>query len=94
MVECKYPEIWLSTYEGHFRVSSRLPPPAKVPPDFICLLPEGESTPICVSPLYASIGEAKGRAAALQADLQEQGCKVLFFFELRPPVVGNPHGIS
>jgi hypothetical protein len=94
MTECKYPEIWLSNLEGKFRVSSRLPPPAQVPEDFGCLTPEGETMPICVSPLYDSIHDAKGRAAALQADLQAQGCKVLFFFELRPAVVGDPHTIS
>jgi len=91
MTECKYPEIWLSNLDGKFRVSARLPPPAKVPEDFRCLTPEGETMPICVSPLYETIHDAKGRAAALQADLQEQGCKVLFFFELRPAVVGDPH---
>lgn len=91
MTECKYPEIWLSIIDGKFRVSSRLPPPAKIPKDFLCITPEGEITPICVSPLYDTIHDAKGRAAALQADLQEQGCKVLFFFELRPAIVGDPH---
>jgi hypothetical protein len=76
---------------GKFRVSSRLPPPAKIPEDFGCLTPEGETSPVCVSPLYETIHEAKGRAAALQADLQAQGCKVLFFFELRPAIVSDPH---
>jgi len=91
MSECKYPEIWLSILDGKFRVSSRLPPPAQVPDDFRCVTPEGEITPICVSPLYPTIHDAKGRAATLQADLQKQGCRVIFFFELRPAVVGDPH---
>lgn len=94
MTECKYPEIWLSTYEGHFRVSSHLPAPAKTPSDFRCETPKGETMSVCVSPLYSTIHEAKGRAAALQDELQQQGCKVLFFFELRPPVIGNPHETS
>ena len=61
--------------------------------DFIVeeITPEGEITPICVSPLYSTIHDAKGRAATLQADLQQQGCQVIFFFELRPAVVGDPH---
>ncbi|MFW9831883.1 MAG: hypothetical protein ACFFD8_08910 [Candidatus Thorarchaeota archaeon] len=92
--ECKYPEIWLSTYEGHFRVSAHFPPIVEVPSDFRCLTPKGETIPVCVSPLYKTIHEAKGRAAALQEELQNQGCKVLFFFELRPPVIGNPHETS
>lgn len=91
MTEFKYPEIWLSIFEGKFRVSSRLPPPAQIPVDFLCATPKGETTPICVSPLYPTIHEAKGRAAALQEELQKQGCKVIFYFELRPPIVGNPH---
>ncbi len=91
MDECKFGEIWLSTYEGHFRVSCRIPLHIVIPEDFLCETPEGETIPICVSPLYSSIQEAKGRAAALQEELQKQGCKVMFFFELRPPVIGNPH---
>ena len=91
MEECKYAEIWLSTFDGQFRVSSRLPSHVKIPSDFLCATPEGESIPVCVSSLFTSIHDAKGRAAALQDDLQNQGCKVMFFFELRPPLVGNLH---
>jgi hypothetical protein len=91
MEECKYAEIWLSMFEGQFRVSSRLPSHVKVPSDFLSLTPEGEKIPIYVSPLYPSIHDAKGRAATLQDTLQQQGCKVIFYFELRPPIIGNPH---
>lgn len=92
--KAKYCEIWLSTQNGKFRVSSRLPDNVILPPDFLCAVPQGEDTRICVSSWFSTIQEARDRAIQLNDDLRRQGYKVLFFFELRLPLIGDLHAHS
>jgi hypothetical protein len=89
--KAKYCEIWLSTQNGKFRVSSRLPDDVVLPSDFLCAIPQGEEARVCVSNWFSTIHEARDRAVQLNDDLRRQGCKVLFFFELRLPLIGDLH---
>ena len=89
--KANYCEIWLSTDGDQYRVALRARGDTPVPPGFICDIPEGESDPVCVSQWYSSVKEAKYHALTLHQDLQQQECKVMFYFEIRLPIVGNLH---
>ncbi len=87
----QYCEIWISTDRGKYRVSSRLPDEAELPNDILCAKPEGKQERICVSNWYNTIHEASDRAIQLSNYLQSNGYKVMFFFEVRLPLVGDIH---
>lgn len=90
----QYCEIWLSTDKGKYRVSSRIPEHVTLPDDFLCATPEGEQERICVSIWYTTIREASDRAVQLSDYLRSNSHKVMFFFEVRLPRIGDVHAIS
>jgi hypothetical protein len=87
----QYCEIWLSTDKGKYRVSSRLPEDVKLPDGIICAKPEGKQERICVSIWYSTVSEARDRAISLSNHLRSNGHKVMFFFEIRLPLIGDIH---
>lgn len=89
-----YCEIWISTDKGKYRVSSRLPDDVLLPDDILCATPEGEQERICVSTWYDTLREAIDRAIQLSNYLQSNDNKVMFFFEVRLPLVGDIHAVS
>lgn len=93
-VKSPYCEIWISTDKGKYRVSSRIPEQVELPDDILCATPEGEYERICVSIWYNTIQEASDRAILLSNYLRSNGHKVMFFFEVRLPRIGNIHANS
>jgi hypothetical protein len=87
VAKLRYSEIWLTTANGKFRVSTRLPKKVVVPDDMRCGVPKGQKERVCVSTWYPTIGQARERAVKLCEYLQRQKAKVIFLFELRLPVL-------
>jgi len=84
-----YCEIWLTTANGKYCVSARLPEAVAVPDDMLCGVPKGQSERVCVTSWYPTIAQARERAIKLSEHLQRRKVKVLFLFELRLPVLDD-----
>jgi len=80
-----YCEIWLTTANGKYCVSARLPTDVAVPDDMSCDASEASRERLCTSAWYPTIHEAREHAVKLSQHLQRKKVKVLFLFELRQP---------